>query len=1160
MDRLDSILREAGVNQLKLEDLAPGLQITGVVPHEVVQVIFGQPHGQDAVELTYKTSSGDLGQRVMFRRDEDSLAISASGSRPFDASSIDFKTVAEAQRIKLAGLYDPMLAVATSNVQPLPHQIRAVYGELLPRTPLRYLLADDPGAGKTIMAGLYIKELILREDVQRCLIVAPGGLVEQWQDELFFKFGLSFEILTTPMIDTSLGNDVFENHHLLIARMDQLARNEDLQQRLRNSHWDLAIVDEAHRMGAHYFGSKLEKTKRFQLGELISEVSRHFLLMTATPHSGKEEDFQLFLSLLDKDRFAGKNGVSVDTSDVMRRMVKEDLLTFEGRKLFPERIAESIPYELTELENDLYQQVTDYVRNGMNRAAKLDGKRRNTVGFALTVLQRRLASSPEAIHRSLVRRAQRLDFTKRGIENGTYREDRDVLRPERYKYITSDIDIVEVSAEDLEEFEENVVDAATAAETIAELEAEIQELTSLAEVAREVRELGEDKKWSELRLILEDNVMPLDSSGKPRKLIIFTEHRDTLNYLMERITHLIGRPKAVVAIHGGIRRHDRRAITEEFTKNPDCQIMLATDAAGEGLNLQAAHLMVNYDLPWNPNRIEQRFGRIHRIGQTEVCRLWNLVAANTREGEVFTALLNKIEEQRRAYGGNVFDVLGSAFADTPLRELLIEAIRYGELPETKARMHQVIDRSVSEGLQELLNERALANEHLSNADLAALRASMDEARARRLQPHYIELAFKEAFTRFGGKIVRREKGRFEIGHVPSTLRNGKYGPVATRYERVTFDLSLVHDDEGTGADLLAPGHPLHDSVMDHAVTTLAGVLNRGTVLVSSRIESPCLLVGVVEEIVDSLGASVARRFGYAYVSEDGAVTDAGPAPYLDCMSAPDVASVRQAKALPWLHNAESNAVSWIIENELPSYLTAIQPRRSAELDKQRGLVEARLKYEIERLLSEAVAAAERENLGEKLKESSESLSRKATDLQTRLDRRLELIDQQGKMSTKSPLIVTAALVLPVAMLDSDVASDGKAMSGVPSTVLQRRSVEVVLAQEREIGRVPELQSSNTHGYDILSTDPVSGQTYRIKVVAYDAEAADFWVTHNEVVAGKNAKPHHRLALVRLDSGHPGGGNVRYLDNPFVNVEITDFQATGHAGNWHRNWTRGKAPF
>ena len=314
-----------------------------------------------------------------------------------------------------------MLAVTTSDIQPLPHQLRAVYGELLPRTPLRFLLADDPGAGKTIMAGLYIKELILREDVKRCLIVVPGGLVDQWQDELYLKFGLAFEILTPQFGETVFGASAFEQHPLLIARMDQLARNEILLAQLAKSEWDLVVVDEAHRMGAHYFAGKLEKTKRFQLGEQLGDIARHLLLMTATPHSGKEEDFQLFLTLLDRDRFEGKYQAKVhsaDTSGVMRRMVKEDLLTFDGKPLFPERIAETVPYELTELEQDLYEQVTTYVREGMNRAAKLDGKRRNTVGFALTVLQRRLASSPEAIYRSLERRAARLERRKQEVLAG----------------------------------------------------------------------------------------------------------------------------------------------------------------------------------------------------------------------------------------------------------------------------------------------------------------------------------------------------------------------------------------------------------------------------------------------------------------------------------------------------------------------------------------------------------------------------------------------------------------------------------------------------------------------------------------------------------------------------------------------------------------------
>lgn len=1141
---------------MKLEDLTSGLQITGVVPHEAVHVIYAQRHGADAVELTYKTSSGDLNQRVLFRRDESALAISTTGSRSFDASATDFKVVAEAQRIRLAGLYDPMLAVATSDIQPLPHQIRAVYGELLPRTPLRFLLADDPGAGKTIMAGLFIKELILRDDVQRCLIVAPGGLVEQWQDELFFKFGLRFDILTTQMIDANINFNAFEEHALLIARMDQVARNETLLTQLRDSHWDLVIVDEAHRMGAHYFGGKVEKTKRFQLGELLGDIARHFLIMTATPHSGKEADFQLFLSLLDKDRFAGRNLTAVDTADIMRRMVKEDLLTFDGRKLFPERVAESIPYELTALENDLYEQVTDYVRNGMNRAESIGGKRGNTVGFALTVLQRRLASSPEAILRSLERRADRLEAVKLGMENANANDSRQPWDAAFDNANLALIDEDEYPADDLEEFEENVVDAATTAETIADLQAEILELRQLAHVAANVRDRGDDRKWSELSLILQDNVIPRDAAGKPRKIIIFTEHRDTLNYLTARIRTLLGRPNAVAAIHGGVRRAERRAITEEFTKNPECQILLATDAAGEGLNLQAAHLMVNYDLPWNPNRIEQRFGRIHRIGQDQVCRLWNLVAVNTREGEVFTALLTKVEEQRKAYGGKVFDVLGSVFSEMPLRDLLIAAIRYGELPETRARMHQVIDKSVAEGLEELIHERALASEHLSSTDLARLRAEMDEARARRLQPHYIELTFREAFARFGGKLVRREKGRYEISAVPASLRNGKYGPIATRYERVTFSFESVRPDGLVAADLLAPGHPLHDAVMDQAVTTLAGVLNRGTILVSSATTEPMLLVGVVEEVVDSTGASVARRFGYAFADAAGTVTQAGPAPYLDCQPAPDTPAVRSLKSSAWLHDAEQRAVSWIIENELPEYLNQVQPRRAAELAKQRELVRARLAQESERLTVEAQIAHEKESIGERPKESSESLQRKAQELRVRLDRRLQLIDQQSSMSTKPPQVVAAALILPAALLEADLPDDAPFHSQ-PDMESMREAVHAVLSHERALGRDPVPVATGSIGYDILSADAATGDTYRICVKRQSEDSERVWVTHNEVVTSKNATPKYRLALV---AAVHVGGEVRYLASPFANTDLGSFEATGQWVEWARLWQASTTPF
>lgn len=1137
---------------MKLEDLVSGIRLSGLVPNEVVQVIFAQPHGANAVEVTYKTTAGNLDQRIVLRRQEAELSISTTGSRPFDAGAAEFKLAAEAKRIKLAGLYDPMLAVATSNVQPLPHQIRAVYGELLPRTPLRFLLADDPGAGKTIMAGLYIKELILREDVHRCLIVAPGGLVEQWQDELFYKFGLDFEILTTEMIDGAANVNVFDKKPLLIARMDQLSRNEEIQHLLGESHWDLTIVDEAHRMGAHYFGSRLEKTKRFQLGELLSEISRHFLLMTATPHSGKEEDFQLFLSLLDKDRFAGKNKQAVDTGDIMRRMVKEDLLTFEGRKLFPERVAESIPYELTELEIALYDQVTDYVRHGMNRAASLgDGKRRATVGFALTVLQRRLASSPEAILRSLLRRAERLEKTKLSIRDGTY-------RPAKYELDISEIDSDSYAAEELESFEDSVLDAATAAETIAELDAEIVELQSLAQIAQRVRDSGQDKKWLELRQILQDNVIPLDAHGRPRKLIVFTEHRDTLRYLTDRLTQLLGRQDAVVAIHGGVRRADRRRITEEFTKNPSCQILLATDAAGEGINLQAAHLMVNYDLPWNPNRIEQRFGRIHRIGQTEVCRLWNLVAANTREGEVFSTLLGKIDEQRRAYGGKVFDVLGSALADTTLRDLLIEAIRYGDSPEVRARVHEVIDHDVTIGLRELLDERALAADSLSLRDLSDLRIAMDEARARRLQPHYIELTFKVALSRFGGRLIRRETGRYELASVPAALRNTKFGAVASRYERVTFDLDAIRPEGLPRADLLAPGHPLHDAVMDQVVTDLAGVLNRGTILASPHVQETRLLVGVVEEVIDGTGGSVARRFRHVYVLANGEVTDAGPAPYLDCLAAPPAPSVQQAENLPWLQEAESNAVSWLIEHHLPRYLSEVAPARASELRKQRALVVSRLEFEKERLLEEAEAASRRERAGEKPRETAASLATKATALQARLNSRLDIIDRQTKMDTKPPLVVSSALVLPLKVVADDL-PDGSLRDLVALDPGKKQAVELVIEAEQRLGRLPEESRHQHLGYDIVSTDPAAGVTIRIAVKTPSVDNS-LVVSHNEVLLGKNASPNYRLALVSGAPGQRAQSELRYLASPFAKVEIGDFDTVVQQSGWDATWSRAKPPF
>src|SRR5262245_29536876 len=361
----------------RLEDLIRGTSLRGILPDGLVTVVNVSWYGSDAVDLIYKDASGRPGSVLLYRDNEPSLELVDAG-RPcsFDADGHLFRLVTEAHRIRLAHLFDPVLAVHTPVVDPLPHQITAVYEAMLSRQPLRFLLADDPGAGKTIMAGLLIKELIARGDLQRCLIVCPGSLAEQWQDELYRRFHLPFDILTNDKLEAARTGNWFLENNLVIARLDKLSRDDSVQQKLQtpDCRWDLVVCDEAHKLSATFFGGEIKYTKRYRLGQLLSGLTRHFLLMTATPHNGKEEDFQLFLALLDGDRFEGRfrDGVhQVDVSDLMRRLVKESLRKFDGTPLFPERIAHTVPYRLSDAEARLYKDVTEYVREEFNRAEAL---------------------------------------------------------------------------------------------------------------------------------------------------------------------------------------------------------------------------------------------------------------------------------------------------------------------------------------------------------------------------------------------------------------------------------------------------------------------------------------------------------------------------------------------------------------------------------------------------------------------------------------------------------------------------------------------------------------------------------------------------------------------------------------------------------------------
>ncbi|GGM39984.1 helicase-related protein [Dactylosporangium sucinum] len=1168
---------------VKLEDLTPGARVGGIVVGGQVVVIDVKWHGSNAVTVTYRNDHGHADQRLLYRDHEPSLSIAAAArSYAFDGDSALFRLAAEALRLRMAAQFDPMLAVTTSDLDPLPHQIKAVYGELLPRTPLRFLLADDPGAGKTIMAGLYLKELLLRGDLARCLIVTPGSLVEQWQEELLDKFGLRFELLTRTLFDSTIDGSVFDRVPFLIARMDQLSRADDLKAQLEQSDWDLVVVDEAHRMSAHYFSAELKTTKRYELGRLLGRVARHFLLMSATPHAGKEEDFQLFMALLDADRFEGRyrDAVhSIDTDGLMRRMVKEELLTFEGKPLFPERVAETLQYQLSPGERDLYETVTQYVREEMNRAEQLkaegEGRRGNTVGFALTVLQRRLASSPEAILRSLERRRRRLEqrrqemMAMRGIGESSLENRLAELLGRNAEVAEETLD--DLTGEEREEFEEGVVDAASAARTVAELDVEINVLANLEELARRVRRAGTDKKWTELRSLLLDDESMYEADGSRRKIIIFTEHRDTLNYLVDQIRDLLGRDDAVVAIHGGVRREARRAAQELFTQDKDTVVLVATDAAGEGLNLQRAHLMVNYDLPWNPNRIEQRFGRIHRIGQTEVCRLWNLVAVDTREGAVFLRLLDKVEEQRRAYRGKVFDILGEAFEARPLRELLVEAIRYGDQPEVRARLDQVIDAEVSAGLDKLLAERALHHELLAESDVQELRLRMEEAYARRLQPHYVQAFFTEAFRLLGGVMSSRETGRFEITHVPAEVRDrdrqiGLGAPVLRRYERVCFEREQVRAPGKPKAELIAPGHPLLDAVVDLIVERYGTLLKQGAVLVDGNDtgEEPRLLVALTQQITDAHNPArtISKRFEFVEIRRDGAAESAGPAPYLDYRppAADEVSHSQVVLNEPWLaRGAEDVAVSWAVEHGMSEHFSEVQARVQQAVQRTRTHVRQRLTQEINYWDARHAELLDQAATGRTLKINPETAMRRARDLERRLEKRLTELDADAALRPLPPVVAGGALVVPQGFVDRLTGRrDKPVLTYAKDTAeVERRAIAAVMAAERRLGREPFEMPHNNKGFDIRSLTP-DGHFVFIEIKGRILGADDFTVTRNEVLYGKNAE-RYRLALVSVHPDGPDKDEIRYVLNPFQGFDFGTFAADGVRGNWRDMWDKGEPP-
>lgn len=1142
----------------KLEDLKRNAQVKGLSPAGPVTVLNLQNHGADVVEITYRDVHGKDHSELLFRDREPDLEVIEAGVHwAFDSDGNLFRLVSEAYRIQMAYLFDPWMAVHLSQVEPLPHQITAVYGEMLPRQPLRFLLADDPGAGKTIMTGLFVKELMLRGDLQRCLIVVPGNLVEQWQDELYQKFQLDFEILTNDRISAARSGNALSEMPLVVARLDKLSRDEDLQAKLAQTDWDLIVIDEAHKMSASVFGGEIKYTKRYHLGELLSQKTRHLLMLTATPHNGKEEDFQLFMALIDPDRFEGKyrDGThETDASDLMRRLVKEKLLKFDGTPLFPERRAYTVTYELSDLEAALYEQVTSYVREEFNRAENLNKDRRGTVGFALTVLQRRLASSPEAIYQSLHRRRERLETR---------------LREEKLMKRGHDVDIADDIFKDLpgfdeeawddyddapetesEQTEEQVSDAASAARTIAELELEIEQLKRLERLADTVRHSGQDRKWTELSKLLQDQAEMFDTSGQRRKLVIFTEQRDTLNYLTDRIRTLLGRPEAVVAIHGGIHRDQRREVQAAFVQNKEVLVLIATDAAGEGINLQRAHLMINYDLPWNPTRLEQRFGRIHRIGQTEVCHLWNLVSDQTREGEVYRRLLEKINEQKKEFKDGVFDVLGKLFRETSLRQLLLDAVRYGDQPDVKARLFNAVDNLADrERVRELIEERSLAQDTMDVSNVRRIREDFERAQARKLQPHFIAGFFKEAFEHLSGSIHPREPLRYEITHVPAPIRNrasmlGR-GAILSKYERITFHKEAIQQSGKTTAEFICPGHPLMDAVTHLILEKHRGLLRQGAILVDQgdQGEEPRVLYYLEHAIQDSRSGRggerrvISKQMQFVEINSQGESTFAGPAPFHDYMPLENEARplIETVLSQGWLHgDLESSIKAYAAQNLVTRHLQEVKARREESIAKTEAAVRDRLTKEINYWDYRAEELKAQEQAGRtNARLNSELARRRADDLQTRLQKRMEELEQERHISASPPVIMGGALIIPAGLL-AKLENKPPSLFARQTKAVEDAAMQAVMKYERDLGFVPKDVSRAKIGYDVES-QAGEGRLRFIEVKGRIEGSTTVTVSKQEILTALNKPDDFILAVVEVtfDGEKAVGKTPQYIQKPFV---------------------------
>ncbi len=1051
----------------KIEDkLRKGAVIASNIFPEKVEVVAVEPSGSTYIVLARGLETGKIHEKILSQEQVEGLeTATATGDLSFDANAAEFFLGIEAHRIRLAFEFDPLFALNVSRVDPVPHQLEAVYKYLLPHhRAVRYLLADDPGAGKTIMAGLVLKELKMRRIVNSCLIVVPGHLKPQWLREMKERFGERFTIVDRNTMNASYGSNVWKDRRWCITSLD-FARQDDIKETLRGTHWDLVIVDEAHKMAAYQYGEKVDRTKRYQLGEVLAEHSSNLLFLTATPHRGDPDNFRLLLYLLDANVFSSKESMErvlrEDREQYVLRRMKEDLKGFDGKRLFPPREVMTIGYKLSKPEQDLYNEVTAYVKKYYRLAQRVeDVRRRQNITLALIVLQRRAASSVRALRSSLENRRRRLQGM---LDNhqlvqemvDIYGDPEDMPEEERWKI-------------------EGALESLTTAQSFEELQDEIQELNRLIDAAKKVERAEVETKLTRLKELLAER---MTKGNADEKLLVFTEAMATLRYLAEKITSW---GYSVCTIHGNMSLEQRIKAEEEFRHSK--QVMIATEAAGEGVNLQFCWMMVNYDIPWNPNRLEQRMGRIHRYGQKHpIVFIFNMVALNTREGRVLHKLFEKIETMKQHLGPDrVYDVIGEILEEAKTEELL-RRVALGEQEVTEAE----------EEIDALSVERAKKEISKLIGEALAIRVderwSRDRARLseqNKLVPEYLENFFVRAFEAIAGKgkVKRRADGFLSIRWVPAEIKDVsydfrmRYGLVDDHYPKFTFDKNLLKEEET--ADLIAPGHPLMEAVIEKVLQKFGPNLRLGAVYEDPDGEMNGLIWFLEGAVTDGMGDIAGRRMFAVYAPVEGEVQPMRATALWDLKPA----GGKPSEELVELASRRSEVVTHLVSNEFESYRRLLQKEREREIAIKKKYGLAALKRRIFDLDVKMTEYLEKGGSEDDI--AYENYDRDMDRLKHEKDRMEAELRREANLTLTPPRVIGVAAVMP--------AVGAGRLSRDPE--IEAIGMRVTMEYERKQGRSPRDMSAEKLGYDVVSEK--EGEVRYIEVKARAGEGQIF-LTPNE---------------------------------------------------------------